>query len=184
MRYELKVNRSELFEGLEVLRKTVKKLKQNVDAVLTYRNGMLEVYLNGVEVKASAEGSLPGMTRIPSTQAIKLSKVLPNDDPLTIALEGERLYIGSMSLPCIWHNAEPNPIELEIDPPITTLLGVKMKYSEDDIFKSGLSKAVSEAEAQRIMLTRRAANVLEPLGVRQADLERLIEETLRRINKV
>lgn len=184
MRHELEVNRAELVEGLEKLRKLVKKPKPHMEAVFSFEEGNLVVFLNGVSIFASAEGSLPGMARISGIRAISLSKAIPTDDPLTVALEEGRLSFGSLSIPCTWHDVEPNPIQLPIDPPLTVMLGVRMKYSEDEIFKSGLSKPVGEAEAQRNMLIRRAANALEPLGVHISDVERLVDDTLRRINNL
>jgi hypothetical protein len=153
-----------------------------MDAVLSYENGMLEICLNGHTIQATAEGSLPGLTRISGIRTINLSKVLPTDDPLIIAFDGERLYMGSFSIPCVWHNVEANPIQLPIDPSLTTLLGLRLQYKEDEIFTSGFSQLVNEAEGKRKMLVRRAANVLEPLGVRLEDVERLVDEAVRRAN--
>lgn len=183
MRYELKVNRAELAEGLNRLRKLAKP-KTNMEAVLSFEKGMFLMYLNGVTIQATAEGELPGLIRITGTRAINLSKILPTDNPLLIALEDERVSIGSLTIPCTWVNAEPHPVQLSIDPPLTELLGAKLKYTEQEIFTSGLSNPVNDAEAQRKRLIRRAANVLEPLGVRLADVEQLVDSTLRRINNL
>jgi hypothetical protein len=182
MRYELKVNRSELANGLETLRKLVKKPKPNMEAVFSFEDGLLEVYLNGFTVQAHAEGELPGLTRIPGVKAINLSKVLPTDDPLIIALEEERFYIGSLSIPCYWDNVRPRPIEIPNDAPLTTLLGVRLQYSHDDIFASGLLKPVNEAVNKRKMLVKRAANILEPLGVSLEEVERLVDDAVKRAN--
>jgi len=183
MRYELRVNRSDLAASLNMLRKTVKR-KTKLDAVFTFEKGMLVVFLDGVAVETPAEGEFPGMVRIPGIKALTLFQVLPAEDPLTIAHDGERLYIGSFSMPCIWHNVEPNPIQLPIDAPLPVLLGLRLKYSDQEIFQSGLSNPLSEAERKRKLLTTKAANNLEPLGVTRAEVEKLVEQAVRSINKL
>jgi chaperone required for assembly of F1-ATPase len=50
MRHELKVNRSELVEGLSTLRKSVKR-KTKSDAVFTFEKGRFVVFLDGSQSK-------------------------------------------------------------------------------------------------------------------------------------
>ena len=124
------------------------------------------------------------MVRIPATQAIKLSKALPADDPLTIAHDEERLHIGTFSMPCIWHNVEAHPVQLPMDAPLPLMLGLRLKYTDAEIFQSGYSNPLGEAEHKRKMLITKAANALEPLGVKRAEIEKLVDETVMRINKL
>ena len=87
-------------------------------------------------------------------------------------------------MPCVWHNVEPNPIQLPIDPPLTLLLGLRLKFTDKEIFQSGYSNPLGEAEHKRKMLITKAANALEPLGVKRAEVEKLVGETVKRINKL
>lgn len=182
MRYELKVIRKELLDGLILLRKTAKP-KKNMQAVFSFEKGNFVVFVNGVSIEASAEGEFPGLIRIPAPQAITLSKLLPPEDPLTVAHDEQRLYIGTFSMPCTWHNVAAHPVQLPIDAPLPTLLGLRLKYTHEEIFQSGYSNPLSEAEHKRGMLITKAANALEPLGVKRADVEKLVDETVNRINK-
>src|SRR5688572_25366925 len=95
----LLVNRSELLEGLKQISKLVKK-KGVGKGVFSYQDGDLLITLDGVSVRASAEGDLQGSVRIPGLSVLSLPKILPTDDPLPIRLEGERIFISSFSLPC------------------------------------------------------------------------------------
>src|SRR5436309_471783 len=95
----LTVNRAELLEGLKQISKLVKKKKVG-KGVLSYEDGALVVTLDGVSVRASAEGSMPGHVRITGLSVLSLAKALPADDPLPIRIEGGRLFISSFSLPC------------------------------------------------------------------------------------
>jgi hypothetical protein len=182
MRYELKVNRKQLIDGLNLLRKAAKP-KKTMEAVLSFEKGNFVVYVNGVSIEASAEGEFPGMIRIPAVQAITLAKVLPPEDPLTVSHDEERLFIGTFSMRCLWHNVEPHPIQLPIDPSLPILLGLRLKYTHEQIFQSGYSNPLDEAEHKRKLLITKAANALEPLGVERAEVEKLVDETVKRINK-
>ena len=76
-----------------------------------------------------------------------------------------------------------NPIQLPMDAPLPVLLGLPLRYSDQEIFQSGLSNPHSEAVRKRRMLITKAANALEPLGVARGDVEKLVDETIKRINK-
>lgn len=183
MRYELNVNRTELIDGLNLLRKTAKP-KKNMEAVLSFETGNFVVFVNGVSIEASAEGEFPGLARIPAAQAITLSKVLPPEDPLTIAHDENRLYIGTFSMPCEWDNVEPHPVQLPIDAPLPVLLGLRLKYTDQEIFQSGYSNPLDEAARKLKLLITKAANALEPLGVKRSDIEKLVDDTVKRINRL
>lgn len=183
MRHELKVNRKELLDGLSRLKKAAKP-KKNMEAVLSFEKGNFVVFINGVSIDASATGAFPGLVRIDASKAINLAKALPPDDPLTIAHDEERLYIGTFSLGCTWHNVTAHPVQLPIDAPLPLLLGLRLKYSDQEIFQSGYSNPLGEAEHKRKMLITKAANALEPLGVKRAEVENLVDEAVKRINKV
>jgi len=181
MRHELKVNRKQLIDGLNLLRKTAKP-KKNMEAVLTFEKGNFVVFVNGVSIDAAAEGDFPGMIRIPAMQAITLSKVLPREDPLEIAHDEERLFIGTFSMRCTWHDAVPHPIQLPIDPSLPMLLGLRLKHTDKEIFQSGYFNPLAEAEHKTRMLITKAANLLESLGVGRAEIEQLVNETVKRSN--
>ncbi len=183
MIFELQVNRNELAEGLKKLRKLIKP-RQAGEAILSFESGLLMVELGSITVQATAEGLLRGLVRVSGKSVLNLAEALPANDPLLIKVETERLHIGGLSLPCIWHDADEPTIGLPMDAPLTALLGVRYKYTEEQIFRSGLTDPIAEAEARRKMLTCNAANKLEPLGVRLEDVERLVDESLRRANKI
>ncbi|HEU4713302.1 MAG TPA: hypothetical protein VFS76_17140 [Pyrinomonadaceae bacterium] len=60
MRHELKVNRKDMIDGVNRLRKAAKPTK-NMEAVLSFEGGDLVVFVNGLSINASATGSFPGL---------------------------------------------------------------------------------------------------------------------------
>ncbi len=178
MKYELRVNRTDLVDGLTKFRKLVKR-KTKSDALLSFDDGMFVVSLDGISIESTADGQFPGLVRIPGVKALTLSKILPTEDPLTFAHDQQRLYVGTFSMPCTWMEGTPKVIQVPADAPLTHLLGLKLKYSDEEISKSGLASAVGNAEVTRRNLERQAAHILDPLGVSLSDLRTLVENRLR-----
>jgi len=182
MKYELNVNRKELIDGLNLLG-SVAKPKKNMEAVLSFEKGNFVVRLNGGSIGASAEGEFPGIIRISAILAIKLAKMLPLEDTLTVAHDEKRLYIGTFAIQCTWHNVEPYPAQLPIDPSLPVLLGLRFECTQEQILHSGYSKSLDQAERKRKRLITKAMNTLKILGVERVFLEKLVDENIKRINK-
>src|SRR5690349_18341173 len=98
MRYELLVDRKQLRDGLALLRKAAKP-KKNMEAVFSFHNGNLIIFVNGVSVEAAAEGTFPGRVCIPAINIIKLADLARMENHLTVAHDKKRLYIGISSIP-------------------------------------------------------------------------------------
>lgn len=182
MKYELKLDRSELVNGLKRLRKTAKR-KTKSDAVFTFEKGNFVVFLDGVSIEVAAAGAFPGMVRISGIKALNLAEILPTDDPLTIGLDRNKLFLGrTFSMPCIWHNVAPNPVQLPIDPSLPVLLAVSDKYSDEEISQSGLTDQLAKAEARAKGLITQAANILIPLGISRDQVQKLVDEVVAQID--
>jgi hypothetical protein len=179
MRHELKVNRKDLIDGLIRLKKAAKP-KKNMEALLSFENGNFVVFINGVTIEADASGDFPGLVRMDASKAINLATVLPPNDPLTIGHDGARLYIGTFAMPCTWHSSQtPRAVRLPIDAPLPLLLGLRLLYSDEEIFQSGNSNLLTEAERKTKTLITKATNALEPLGVKRADVEKLVDQAVK-----
>jgi hypothetical protein len=71
-----------------------------------------------------------------------------------------------------------------MDPPLPVLLGMRLKYTDEEIAQSGLTDSLAKAEAKGKTLVGRATNALEPLGVVREDIERLVGDAVKRVNKL
>lgn len=178
----LTVNRTELLDGLKHISKLVKK-KGIGKGVLFFNDGALVVSLDGVLIKASAEGDLKGYIRIGGLAILSLSQALPPDDPLPIRVEGERLFISKFSLPC--EVDEPTrAIQIPMDAPLSILLGLEYICSDKEILRSGFAEKLNVARGQKSNLIRWASNKLAVLGVRREEIEELVDKALRRVNGI
>src|SRR3954465_6751601 len=99
MRNELRVNRAELVEGLKKISKLVKRRTKG-EALFSFEKGSLIVSLDGISIEAPAQGEFRGLVRVPGPKVLTLNKILPTEDPLRIGHDGERLYVGTFSMPC------------------------------------------------------------------------------------
>jgi hypothetical protein len=57
-----------------------------------------------------------------------------------------------------------------------------LEYTDQEIFQSGLSKPLEEAQRRRKLLTTKAISRLQELGVSKAKVEKLVEESIKRLN--
>lgn len=76
--------------------------KPTAEAVISYRDGKLEISYSGNAVSVPARGTWPGQARIPGQFIAGLAKVPPAGDPITFRVEGDRLYIAAISVGCQW----------------------------------------------------------------------------------
>lgn len=189
MLHNLRVNRGELLDGLKQLSRLVKK-KGVGQGSLTYEQGVLVIDLGGVSFEAAAEGDFPRRVRISGLALLKLANVLPDDDPVILKIEDDRLFIGSLSLP-IQHTEEEQPggkdeehIPHLIETPLYFLLGLEYRYSDDAIIRSGYWEKVNEARGEKERLIQAASYKLSPLGVTKTDVAEMVEKAIRRINGI
>lgn len=189
MSLRLTVNRAELLEGLKQLSKLVKK-KSVGQGTLTYDQGSLIIELGGISIEAAAEGEFPGLVRISGALLLKLAGILPEDDSVVFQTEGDRLSIGSFSLPIQIEEAqrpagtEKNHIPQVIEAPLYFLLGLEYKYSDAAIVRSGYWEKVNQARGEKERLIQAVAHKLAPLGVTKTDVSEMVETALRRINGI
>ena len=79
---------------------------------------------------------------------------------------------------CVIEGA-PKVIQVPADAPLSHLLGLKLKHSDEEISKSGLADVPGKAEVTRRNLERQAAHILEPLGVSLDDVRTIFENRIR-----
>lgn len=189
MSSRLTINRVELLEGLKQLSKLVKK-KSVGQGTLTYGQGSLTIEMEGISIEVAAEGEFPGRVRMSGASLLKLAGVLPADDPIVFQAEGDRLSIGSFSLPIqideaqLPTGADDGYIPQVIDAPLYFLLGLEYKYSDAAIVRSGYWDKVNQARGEKERLIQAVAHKLAPLGVTKTDVADVVEKALRRINGI
>lgn len=179
----LKVDRYQLSQALKNLSKFAKP-KQQTEAIVAFDGDAMTIDLAGMTVRASAEGTWSGEARVNVWFLLGIATGLPPGETLSISVEDGKLRISGsstgFSAPCTWQEAGSNVIRLPMNPTFPMVLALRLSRTESEIARSGLKETVEAAEKRRDRLIAQAAMVLEPLGVRPADLRRVVDEAIAR----
>lgn len=179
----LRVDRLELLRALKNLAKLASP-KQQAEAIVSLDGSAVVIELAGMTVRAGAEGTWPGQARVNARFLLGLARGLPPGDILSLTVEEGKLQIAgsstAYSAPCVWQAAGGNVIRLPVNPTLSTILALRLRHTDDEIAGSGLTETVRLAEKRCDTLVAQASTILEPLGVRPADLRQLVDECLLR----
>jgi hypothetical protein len=178
--WHLEVAREDLVRALRVLAKARRGLDA-AEAVLTYSDGQLEIEFPMASASIPARGQWESAVRVPPPFAVKLVRVVPPPDPLHIYIKGDRLHFASLSVE-LEPGGETGGRNPHLTPPsFKELLQFGRAQSSPEQLKllRGFS-AFAEAEQKANNLFNSAAKLLEPFGVTNADLSRMIWDCLDR----
>lgn len=176
---KLLVARADLVAAFQPMGKFLRRTTKQ-EAVFQPAPGGLEIALGGITTVLRGEGSWTLRVRIPGTLFIGLARRLPQDDPITIAVEGSRCRIGPLALTC-GVSAPAGPIvSLPMNATVGEVLALRQRHAATVLEQSGMNPALAEAAARRDRAITRALEALAPLGVTRADLRWTIERAVRR----
>lgn len=167
---------------LEALRQIVKLGGRRKDgvAVIYREGGELCIEALGVGVCVPFEGSWQGGARISLRFMHALSRVPPAQDPVPISMRGGKLFIGTTGIPCEWQDILPAPtVEIPINASLLDILVLRSRYREPVLINSGILANIAAAEAEVNGLLAKAARILEPVGITQADLWAIVRYRIK-----
>src|SRR5260221_10727965 len=95
----LLVDRSELVRALGIIAKQAKR-KYVGDAMFSFANGQLRIDLDGLTVKAAAEGEWPGRARVAAAFAVAAAALAFPNDRVSLGVVGNQLVVDGLSRPC------------------------------------------------------------------------------------
>jgi hypothetical protein len=98
MKYELTTALPDFVKMLKSLVKFRKKLTKTV--VLSWSEGLLTIDLSESGVEIPASGDWPGAVRVRGEFILSLARIPPAEDPLSISVREDRLWVGKCSFPC------------------------------------------------------------------------------------
>lgn len=100
--------------------------------------------------------------------------------PVLVRVEAGYLSIRTASLACHWQENLSKVIEVPLDARLIDLFGLRLKRTNEQIARSGLTERVGDAERRMHELIEQAAILLKPFGVEHMDVLQLVEEVLAR----
>ena len=178
--WHLSVKRAEFAKALRLVGRAAKEVR-TATAVLTFDRDQLTIDLSGNVAQLAATGDWPSEVRIPGEHLERLAKALPEEDPLPLKVEGERLFVASFSIPCEWRLysrpvSTPARELIPANPDLFDLLMMAARCSKEEIDAAGASALVSNAQIKLDTLCTKAAGFLGTYGVSPLHLRRLSEE--------
>lgn len=179
MAHDVSMERAAFLEAMKPLKSLV-KMKDLAEAVLSMEGEDLTIALVGVATFIRAEGVWNGEIRAPSAFIVSLAKMPPPGDPIRFQVRDERLHVGSLSITCAAQDSWKSEIELPLEPSLTALLQLHYQYPADRIERAGLTKKVEEAKAKASKIIRKAASTLAPLEIKDTDLVELLRQRLKK----
>jgi hypothetical protein len=97
----LTVDRTQFIEGLRILDGMIKR-KHQAKAVLRFTGGVLTIRVANTAVDVDAIGEWPGTAKIAFRMLFTMANSPPTVDPVTLAVEGDRLVIERRWTLCEW----------------------------------------------------------------------------------
>lgn len=178
--WRLSVNRPEFAKALKLVGRAGKDVRSG-EAILTFDGGRLIIDLSGNVAQVAATGDWPNEVRLPGGTLERLAKSLPEDNPLDLKVEGERLLAARFSIPCEWRTlSQPGPTPVpDLIPPNADpfqILMIRSRCSEEEIDAAGATGLIAEAERRIDATCQAAARLLQSYGVTPAHLRRLCDE--------
>lgn len=178
--WHLSVNRSEFAKALRSVGRAGKDV-HSATAVLTFDQNQLAIDLSGNVTQIPASGDWPSEVRLPGEHLERLARSLPEEDPLPLKVEGERLFVARFAIPCEWRlysRAVSTPASQMIpaNPDLFDLLMMAARCSKEEIDTAGASALVSNAQLKLDKLCTKAAGFLGAYGVSPLHLRKLCEE--------
>jgi hypothetical protein len=175
----LRVGRAGLLEVFRLLL-SVGKPRKAEQVVLSFDGNCLHFDLSGMTATAAAKGSWPCQVRVRATALLSLAKVPPAGDPLVLRVEDGRIHFGpTFSCACDLQSMWKAAIQLPLNYDAAMLLGLKLRYTPEQIEQSGLKETVANAEKNCMRHVSTAAVALAPYLVKQEDIRALVDQSLR-----
>jgi hypothetical protein len=127
------------------------------DAMLAVQGKYLKVTIASSSARLPATGMWTGEIYVAARVILAVATTPPAGDPIRLHVKDGRLLIGTLTAPCF--ESEPKGI------------------TEDAVLNAtGLPGPVQKANAA---LIKKAAKILEPLGVLESDVARLVRDRHR-----
>ena len=157
--------------------------KERAEAVISFADGQVAIAFPGLEVRSAAEGVWPGEARVSAGfiqgLARRLAATRAESGPWKFHVEGETLFFGTYSTPCVWQGAGGRSIHLPADAPFLMQLRLSWSHTEEEIERSGLTPVVEAATERMTKLVARASKALSALDISEESVRDFVVQSVR-----
>ena len=176
---ELRVRRSDLAEAIEIATVGVRPKKPG-GLWFSFDGVLLQLTGPGSSKVVSADGTWPAAVTVDAAIMQKVAARLPNQDPLLIKADGDRLYIGGFSVGAEIADIAPPSVDLPIDYSTADVVVALAKLGAPRLVGTIGKPALDKAKRSLDANISNAVRHLSPYGVKFADLKLLVQEAIKR----
>jgi hypothetical protein len=168
--YRLEAEVGELRLRLVPIRKLLKPAAAR-PVLLSYDGAELTIAAPGVSVTVPADGRWPTPVRMRGNLLLLLAEAPGEDEsPIVFSFDGQRLRIGGWaSFTAEATGEECPPVNLLPPSKLKEALRLTLRHSDEDLRASGMQHILAERDKR----LAKAAELLAPLGIEEADLQAL-----------
>jgi hypothetical protein len=171
----IRVKRADLATGLSLLARTVDR-RFREEGVLSFDGDCLHIEVGGGEYVIPAEGFWDCQVRVPAAMLLRLAKLLPECDTITMRAAGDKLWVNKLGLCC----AVQGPWQKSIDLPIGTTFEqareILAQASREELVAAGLGNMDPSSLRPPLEAVAKALVYLRAFGIEERDIMALIEE--------
>ena len=158
--------------------KVALKAKDPGEARLAFDGVFFTIQVQGVVVKAKAEGSWRGLALVQASWLRALAKAPFSSSAVVLKYEDGRLFANTFSVAAKWIDVATPAINVPLNAPLSEILLLPRLYTIQQIVASGFRAKLLAAEQESIDRIRKAAKHLKALGVDEKTLAAWIEMRL------
>lgn len=175
----LRAGRADMLRALNLIW-TVGQPRKTDQIILSYDGAYLHFDLCGMSTSVQAQGEWDCQIRAKPAFLLPLIHVPLQDEAWLIWAKDNRLHFGrSFSCPCFIQDPWQASIQLPLDNDDDMLLALGLKYSAQEIERSGLKHSVAKVEDLYASKVQAAAQSLARYGVKAEDIRAFVNKRLQ-----
>ncbi len=173
----------ELRNALSQLRKVSFRGKSKQQAAWSIGAGGLSIEWGGTTVDVGDSGDGSATALLEGKQMKDINKALPTTEEMEFSIERDAMRFGTLRFPAKVQAEPPTPMVVPARPDFIELLLIPKKYSPNDVEWSTASANVYSAGQRMDKLIAEAAKVLEPFGIGEDAVAKLVDNHLESLLK-
>ena len=129
----------------------------------------------------TASGSFIGIGRLSGTIVKGLKAFLPDSEEVTITQSENRISFDKLKVSCVWEvEALPSQMQLPINLTFLEILGMRYKYSIEEIENAGYLKVLEKAEEDKDKQIWKAVDALTSFDIGYWQINSLVVEFIKK----
>lgn len=177
----VEVHHDDLMQAFKSLAILYKK-SYSPDLVVFTKDDMLFLTAGSMTCKIPAEGSFDGVGYLKGSFIKSIKSLIPDIEKISIIQTQDRIGFSNLRFSCRWESSEEKvDIRIPLGLSFIEILGLKYKYSLDELKLSGYLPIIEKSEKRKEELIDKAHDYLYEFRVSFSEIESLVENKIKEI---